>query len=48
MQKCMYKGKSRRLASYKEIATESFGAIGGNDVSYIKSKRVQYFVYTNC
>ncbi|KAG2217027.1 hypothetical protein INT45_003983, partial [Circinella minor] len=29
MQKCMYKGKSRRLASFKEIATESFGAIGG-------------------
>ncbi|KAI7852396.1 transmembrane amino acid transporter protein-domain-containing protein [Circinella umbellata] len=29
MQKCMYKGKNRRLASYKEIATESFGAIGG-------------------
>ncbi|KAI9272657.1 transmembrane amino acid transporter protein-domain-containing protein [Phascolomyces articulosus] len=29
MQKCMYKGKNRRLASFKEIATESFGAIGG-------------------
>ncbi|KAI9272668.1 transmembrane amino acid transporter protein-domain-containing protein [Phascolomyces articulosus] len=29
MQACMYKGKNRRLSSFKEIATESFGAIGG-------------------
>ncbi|KAI9488806.1 transmembrane amino acid transporter protein-domain-containing protein [Zychaea mexicana] len=29
LQTCMYKGKHRRLASYKEVATEAFGAIGG-------------------
>ncbi|KAI9272673.1 transmembrane amino acid transporter protein-domain-containing protein [Phascolomyces articulosus] len=29
LQKSMYKGKHRRLASYKELATESFGWIGG-------------------
>ncbi|KAI9488811.1 transmembrane amino acid transporter protein-domain-containing protein [Zychaea mexicana] len=29
MQTCMYKGKNRRLASFKEIATTSFGSIGG-------------------
>ncbi|KAI7852397.1 transmembrane amino acid transporter protein-domain-containing protein [Circinella umbellata] len=28
IQKCMYKGKERRLASFKEIATEAFGRIG--------------------
>ncbi|KAI9272658.1 transmembrane amino acid transporter protein-domain-containing protein [Phascolomyces articulosus] len=29
IQKCMYKGKNKRLASFKEIATEAFGPIGG-------------------
>ncbi|KAI9249743.1 transmembrane amino acid transporter protein-domain-containing protein [Phascolomyces articulosus] len=29
LQPCMYKGKERRLSSYKEIAEEAFGKIGG-------------------